>query len=345
MHSIAPNMLPCGIANLGNTCFLNSCIQLLNNVQEIRAGWLSADSNHPDDNRVFSEWLELRAAMKGVRGKMPAPVITPGKFVNTIHSVARTKGRELFTGWAQNDLPEFLLFMMDCMHNSRKRSVKMRIQGKSENATDSLALKCYTMLKENYERGDYSEFSDLFYGVYVSRLLTPNGSTVHSLKPEPYSILDLPIPPIGRRNPNLYDCFDAFVGDEVLSGWLNEKTNRKEDVRKNMVFWSFPQILIITLKRFSADGRLKNSTLVDFPIDLLDLCKYSVGYKASKNKYELIGVANHMGGVSGGHYTAYGWGREDSKWYLYNDTDVRVVDDPRRIVSQSAYCLWYRRMD
>lgn len=329
---------PCGMANLGNTCFLNSCIQLLNNIDEIPDKW-SNTVNHssPSDNLVFAEWLELRAAMKNARGA----VISPNKFVYAVHHVAKIKDRELFSGFAQNDLPEFLLFMMECMHNAKKRSVIMKISGTKENSTDDLALKCYSMLKDNYERGDYSEFSDLFYGVYVSRLSSPDGATTHSLKPEPYALLDLPIP--DRPRPSLYDCFDEFVGDELLTGWLNEKTNRTEPVRKNIVFWNFPQILIITLKRFSANGRMKNGDNVDFPVEeVLDLSKYAVGYKSHTNKYRLVGVANHMGGVSGGHYTSCGL--ESDKWYLYNDASVQEIRSTRDIVSGSAYCLWYRKI-
>jgi ubiquitin C-terminal hydrolase len=327
------------MANLGNTCFLNSCIQLLNNIDEIPDKWANTSDRSTPDNLVFAEWVELRAAMKNGRGA----VISPNKFVYTIHHVAKLKNLELGTGFAQHDLPEFLLFMIECMHNAKKRSVRMSISGKSENATDHLALKCYTMLKENYARGDYSEFSDLFYGIYVSRLMTPDGKKVHSLKPEPYATLDLPIPS-SKKHPSLHDCFDEFVKDEILPDWFNEDKGSREPVRKDIVFWNFPRILIITLKRFSADGRLKNGALVDFPVDAtLDLSKYAVGYKSQNSKYKLIGVANHMGGVGGGHYTSYGL-TDRGKWYLYNDTAVKEVDDLQRIVSQSAYCLWYRKI-
>ena len=330
---------PCGLTNLGNTCFLNSCVQLLNYTYELaNIPSDASSSSSTEDHAVFQEWRELRKFMMDARGQMSNPTVTPGKFVRTIHDVARTKGRELFTGWAQNDLPEFLLFMIECMHNSRKRTVKMNINGSKESDTDSLALECYKMLKENYERGDYSEISDIFYGVYVSRLFTPDGTTLHSNKPESYFILDLPIPTSSQQI-TLLDCFDVFVGDELLTGWFNDKTNQSEPVRKNITFWSLPNILVITLKRFSPDGRNKNGAMVDFPLDNLDLSKYIVGYKASSYKYELFGVANHMGGIMGGHYTAFVTINGD-KWYCFDDALVTEID-PRMVVSRSVYCLFY----
>ena len=336
---------PCGLTNLGNTCFLNSCVQLLNAIHELADIPLDfpLSETPSDDQRVFCDWLELREFMIGARGKMPNPVVTPGKFVNTIQNVASIKGRELFTGWAQNDLPEFLLFMIECIHNSRKRKVHINIRGTIESNVDDLALQCYSMLRDNYSRGDYSEVSDLLYGVYVSRLFTPDGNTLHSNKPESYCLLDLPIPLAKTSSISLLDCFDEFVANELLSGWLNEKTNQKEPVRKNIAFWSFPKILIIILKRYSPDGLRKNNALVDFPLDDLDLSKYVVGYKARSYKYTLIGVANHMGGVSGGHYTPFAKVSSPSEeWYCFNDSVVSTINQSM-VVSSSAYCLFYRK--
>jgi len=337
--------MPCGLTNLGNTCFLNSCVQLLNYTDELANIPLDLpsrdDKTFREDRLVFHEWRELRDLMFEVNGKMQTPVATPGKFVKAIHDVARSKGRELFTGWAQNDLPEFLLFMIECIHHSRKRSVNVNVRGLTDSAEDSLAHKCYSMLKENYESGDYSEISDIFYGVYVSRLSTPDGSIIHSNKPEQFCLLDLPIPQTSD-NISLYSCFDEFVADELLTGWVNEKTNRSEPVRKNIVFWSFPNVLIITLKRYSPDGRYKNNALIDFPTDdNLDLSKYVIGSKSSTYKYRLYGVANHMGGISGGHYTSFG--KYMDKWYCFNDASVSEVDS-KNVVSSSAYCLFYSKV-
>lgn len=334
---------PCGLTNLGNTCFLNSCVQLLNYTETLANITIrQSPESQSNDQTVFQEWRELRDMMIEVRGKMPNPSATPGKFVKTIHDVATIKGRDLFTGWAQNDLPEFLLFMIECMHNSMRRKVNIKIQGSTKSETDDLALQCYKMLKENYERGEYSEISDIFYGVYVSRLSTPDGSTLHSNKPESFCLLDLPIPPLaGLKQISILDCFDEFVSDELLPGWFNEKTGQKEPVRKNITFWSFPKVLIITLKRYSPDGRFKNGALIDFPLYNLDLSRYVVGYRANSYKYQLFGVANHMGGISGGHYTAFV--NTDNNWFCFNDSSVSSITS-NEVVSNSAYCLFYKKI-
>ena len=333
------------MANLGNTCFLNSCIQILNQIDEIERMCESPiQTDKHDDLEVFTQWLSLRNAMMHPPADIPEPVvINPLNFVRTIHQIAGKKGRDLFTGWAQNDLPEFMIFILDCAHNARSRSIKMCVNGTSTNKTDDLALQCYKMLQSTYER-EYSEFYDTFYGVYVSRLLTPDGATLHSNKPESYCTLDLPIPANVGHPLHLFDCFDAFVADELLSGWMNERTNATEPVRKNIVFWNFPKILIIVLKRYSPDGRLKNGELVQYPLDNLDLSNYVVGYKASSYKYRLFGVANHMGGVGGGHYTAFTRGpKSDDTWYLCNDSSIQPANE-REVVSSAAYVLAYRKI-
>lgn len=336
--------LPCGIVNLGNTCFLNSCVQILNCIDEFKQDRFSINgSEENDDTLVASEFFTLCTTLNQSRGvgNREAFVINPERFVHTIHRAATRKGRELFTGWAQNDLHEFLLFMIECMHNSKKRAIMIQLNGNVANETDRLAIQCYNALKEDYARGDYSEFAELLQGVYISRLSTPNGEKLHSIRPEIYSILDLPIP-LNREQVHLHDCFNAFVAAELLADWENEQTREKELVRKNAVFWNFPQILIIALKRYSPDGRYKNNAFVDFPLENLDLSQYVVGYKPSTFKYDLFGVANHMGSVNGGHYTAFSRSSQDNRWFCYNDSVVTRMSESQ-VVSPTAYCLFYRK--
>ena len=151
--------------------------------------------------------------------------------------------------------------------------------------------------------------------------------------------LSLPIPKYGAT---IYDCFDKYTETERMEGdnqWYNEKTDAKQDVDKNIVFFTLPNILIIDFKRFDHHSR-KNNMLVDFPLTDLDLSKY-VEYEMNYCKYDLFGICNHSGSTMGGHYTAY-VKNANGKWYHFNDTRVDEIKESN-IISNKAYCLFYRK--
>ena len=322
-----------GIENLGNTCFLNVCMQALSHTYEL-SEFLDSDKcsqtlkEGTDDALILNEWNDLRRVMWSGNG-----VVNPGKFVHNIQSISQRKNRDLFTGFAQNDMPEFLLFIIDCMHTSVSRKITMNIRGNAENNVDELAVQCYSVLKSIYEK-DYSEIMDMFYGMYVSVIISKDGQRRLGTKPETYFILDMPILEETFVAKNIYECFDLFIKPEVLEGdnaWFNEKTGAKEDIKKLLSFWSFPKILVITFKRFTPDGQRKINNFIDFPIEGLDLSKYVCGYNASSFQYDLYCVCNHFGGVMGGHYTAFVKNAEN-RWVHYNDNSIEIVNEDRKSV-------------
>lgn len=66
---------------------------------------------------------------------------------------------------------------------------------------------------------------------------------------------------------------------------------------------------------------------------------------ASGNKvYDLIAVANHYGGLGGGHYTAYGKNREDHQWHYFDDSNVSQASE-ENVVSKAAYVLFYQQRE
>lgn len=332
-----------GLANLGNTCFLNSCIQIIRHTYEL-SKILDSCKKHKkniEESVIMNEWNDLRKMMETTNGG----VISPNKFVHTIHQIARLKDRDIFTGYAQNDMSEFLLFFVDCLHNTISRSMQMRISGNIENLIDKIAVKSYEMLKSVYER-EYSEIMGLMYGVYVTTIRPlSNKDIIYSIHPEHFFILDLQLFYEKGVFSNIYQCFDHFVTSEIMQGdnaWRNDVTGQKEDVTKTIHFWSMPDILVITFKRFLPDGLRKIENLIDFPLEGLDLSKYIVGYNPNSYIYDLYGVCNHMGGTTGGHYTSYV--KNDSNlWVHYNDSNIEQLQDTSHIVSTSAYCLFYRK--
>lgn len=328
-----------GLANLGNTCFINSTIQCLSHTKEFN-DYLNKESykeklNKKPDSLLLIEWDKLRKMMWS-----EDCTISPGGFIQSVQRVANIKDKPLFTGWAQNDLPEFLLFIIDCFHNSICRQVEMNITGTIKNDKDIMAKRCYEMMQQMY-KNEYSEVLKMFYGIHVSQICSVDGKIVGA-NPEPYFMIDLPI---FNRESNIIECFDNYTAKERLDGdnqWYNEKTKQKQPVDKGIVFWSFPNILVIDFKRFSNQNR-KNQNMVHFPETNLDLTKYVVGYNKESYKYDLYGICNHTGSVQGGHYFSY-IKVNDKNWYEFNDTQIKKIDNAQnKIHSPMAYCLFYKK--
>ena len=329
-----------GLANLGNTCFINSCIQILSHTYELN-DFLNLETykkklRNKYESALLLEWDNLRIMMWNENC-----IISPSKFLKTIQNLAKIKKVDIFTGFSQNDLPEFLIFIIDCFHTALSREVNMNIIGSPENDTDKIAISCFEMIKRMYTK-EYSEIWNLFYGVHVSQIISIESNKVLSSNPESYFMINLAIP-LGNKNPSLMDCFDLYVEGETLEGenaWYNEEKKEKQNVKKKISYWSFPTILTIDIKRFNSSNR-KNQILVDFPLENLDLSKYTIGYKKESYVYDLYGICNHSGGVHGGHYTSF-VKSANGKWYHFNDTNVTEIKK-EDLITPKAYCFFYRK--
>ncbi len=332
-----------GLANLGNTCYMNSCLQVLANTYEL-SGFLGTKKyqkklNKKPDSFLLVKYDELR---EQITDRDKTGVFVPKDFLRAVHFVANSKNLDNFTGYNQNDVPEFLIFMIDTFHNAISRKVDMEITGTILNNKDKIAVKCFEVIRQMYTN-EYSEIWNLFYGIHISEIHCLKTNTMLSFKPEPYFMIDLPIPE-NIKEPTLIDCFELYVNGEILDGdnqVLNETINEKVDANKCMSFWSFPTILVIDLKRFDYRN-IKNQKLVTFPLENLDLSKYVVGYNKDSYVYDLYGVCNHSGNVMGGHYTA-NVKDANGKWFNCNDTMVSEIANIQQIINPKAYCLFYRK--
>ena len=220
-----------GLANLGNTCFVNSCIQVLSHTYELNNFLNNGNYKKKLKNKFESvlllEWDNLRTLMWSENC-----IVSPGKFIKTVQKIAHVKDLDIFTGFAQNDLPEFLLFVIDCFHTSLSREVNMSINGEIANDTDKMAVQCFEMTKKMYAK-EYSEIWNLFYGIHVSQIISLETGEVLSTSPEPYFMINLSLP-TDNKNPSLKDCFDLYVNGETLEGenaWYNDDTKQKTEIK------------------------------------------------------------------------------------------------------------------
>lgn len=341
--------------NLGNTCFVNSCLQALSHTYELNR-FLNDEKykkrlTKKPDAVLLSEWDKLRALMWSENC-----IVSPGGFIGSMKQIARLKNQELFTQNSQNDVQEFLVFMLDSFHMALAREVNMTITGSVNSDKDVIGQKCYEMMRQMYTK-NYSEMLNLFYGIQMSVLSEVGADgAVLSISPEPFSIISLSIPLVeiagtGKtRVPTLMDCFSHYCAGEVMEGdnaWFNEKTGKYQDVKRGMMYWSLPNIMIIDLKRVQyteRGGAVKITIPVDIPLRGLNLSSFVNGYKRDSYIYDLYATCNHHGNASkSGHYTATIC-TASNMWYSFNDETVKETEmKGDTITSNIPYCLFYRK--
>ena len=151
---------------------------------------------------------------------------------------------------------------------------------------------------------------------------------------------------------NVLDCIEKYCQNEQLEETEMWYCNRcKEHVRawKQLHLYRSPPILFVHLKRFEyaarSHRRSKIDTLVEFPLEGLDLTGQAMHWtEEEKPIYDCYAVSHHFGGLGGGHYTAHAL-NDDGVWCYYDDSRVTTDVDPKEVVSNSAYLLFYRRRD
>ena len=145
-----------------------------------------------------------------------------------------------------------------------------------------------------------------------------------------------------KKKLKLEDLLNNFNELEKLTKdnkWYCPKCKQFQLADKKMEIFSINEVVIIHLKRFRNNRKIDN--LVEFPIEELDLGNY-LSNKSDKYIYDLFAVANHVGGLHGGHYFAYCKNSIDGEWYEFNDSNVSKIDT-KNVVTENAYVLFYKR--
>jgi len=335
------NFVPFGICNLGNTCFINSCLQILCNLDCFNHVLRNSKEKLHESIPDIAIWKNLENICENKVKHGEKAVLNPQGFIHAIQTVAKIKKEFMWCGNMENDFLEFLHYLIECLHACLKRPNHLVVEGTALNDTDKLAIICYAFLKSNYEK-DFSEIYELFQGILVSTIQpTDLQKEVYSRNPEMFFTLDLPLP-TNQRHCLLYDCLNTFFEKETLeneNAWHNEKTREKESVIKSFFIFRFPPVLWISMKRFSFDGAAKIRTRVDFP-ETLNMQSYCSGYGASSQIYHLYAICNHFGSLNHGHYTCCI--KKGEHWYLCDDDNVASVSEEIVLKMQSeVYCLVY----
>lgn len=312
-----------GLSNLGNTCYLNSTLQILSNIPELN-NYLNKTQNYNEciDKILTIEWLSLYNMMWSTNC-----IISPNRFVHFVREISLKK-ESLFSGNDQNDAVEYFYFVIDCIHNSL-------------NNTDNINLKkteCSIIDKaiDLYETSNKSIIHTLFSSFIMINYINQETLQSEFNKVEPSFTIEISIP-VTNDPITIENCIEyTFKPENMPDPWFDDKTKTHKRLIKNTKICYLPKVLVIHLKRWNHTLN-KNKQIVQYN-NKLNLYPYTINNEEDNCEYELFGVINHQGSVLGGHYYTY---VKKHVWVCFNDASVTNINN---IVNADNYCLFYRKI-
>lgn len=344
---------PSGLENVGNTCYLNTAIQCLLSIPDIALYFYNLDNMEEwggrdilvknKNKRICYEFSRLSKGLLEERC-----VVRPEAFIKAFGLLYPN-----FNVFNQQDSHEIFLFILHNLHEGTMNTVNMELSGEpkdKENALLLMAIKDKLKFLWDKKLNSYkiSKLTNLLFFQEHSMIQCPDCDELDNQFPMTCGI------ELSIDADNLVDCLENYFKRTELeldenNKWKCEKCGFKGSPIKQNLIWNAPKYITFHLKRFK-NKREKNNSLVDFPLDSLNLTKYVSfgtierdGFTSQNIFYNCIAVANHTGGLNGGHY--YSCVRRNDKWYEINDAFTRPILNENKIISNHASYLIYQRND
>lgn len=314
-----------GLANTGNTCYLNSAFQALRHAHPF-ANYFGTDAwrkhEHPE-RKGAALVTETAALVTALQTKQERGIVFPQKFVQAFLRIAGEVNEDIRLG-AQADAAEAIQILLDALHTQQAREVQMTVNGEAATPEHAEYIKCLESWM-GFFRKEYSPIVDSFYGQTQTRV-TCETCRASSVRYEPWSVLKLPIPgaeKVGAPAPTLQECFRAALGTETVTEYACDTCNVRGSARIEHRLSRFPAYLIVALKRFT-NGGAKVRARIAYDADCVTLDEFLAWPTIQNPKdchYRVVSTVEHLGGSHGGHYCMRGRG-EDGVWCLYDDGRV-----------------------
>ena len=325
-----------GIENMGNTCYLNSALQCVSNIQPLTDYFLAKIHEEEINPKFNGEVSSAYGDFLQAQWLNDFVSIQPVQFYNLIWEIAPQ-----FSVGDQHDSQEFLSFFLDSLHEELNRSKNEGTPKIIENIEENEENYAARIWKENLTF-NCSVIVDLFQGQLKSTL-NCLGCGYLSINFDPFMYLTLPIPNV--NDVTLMSCLNEYIKEETLvrtDRWVCHSCGNKSRTKKKIDIWKFPPILILYLKRFRFTKKYqrKIDRQVSFPIDNLDLSKLDIGPQRYKPIYKLFAKIDHYGNYDNGHYTAQAKNWNNQQWYNFDDEIVQPISE-NEIINNNAYVLFY----
>ena len=330
MSDSMPIVGVCGLINLGNTCYLNSSIQIMRSIPEWAAFCADYDAsgNATPQAPMLKSYIDLTRGMWAQKKPM---ICRPALFIKDLRAAVRGTIYDQFALPIPNDGHEFMQYMLDQFHEA----LKFPGPQAAEDATAAVKAWCELW------RRDYSPLVNMVFGLDRVRCICSTCGHV-STRFETFNMLKVGL---GEPGISLRDAMMKERAVTEIEGYACEKcAPERRPARIVRELWRLPRNIMLVFRRFN-----ENRTKSGAPVPKCESVSFKEFFAADSPdesvswSYDPIATLDHFGNHMGGHYSAQTYNCVMKKWYLYDDTNAAEIPEPR--YGSSTYIVVLRRSE
>jgi ubiquitin C-terminal hydrolase len=322
-----------GLQNLGQTCYMNSSLQCLSNIDIFTKELLNnCQKINPNTQQFAFAYTRLLSQLK--YPKENCKYLDPSNFKTILG-----KFNPLFEGNNASDAKDLILFILQRLHLELKNQQNKNLKGQMNfNLQEQISLNENLSLQNflNDFNSTQSCVSETFHGIYKIQLkcdgcqkIKYSYQTFNMLTFILKKIKDDKLSSLGQQYYKGINFNDAFY------------TDKKEEILKdeNMIFcnscqgthtgstqqsiFSLPPILIIVLNRGKNNQDFNEEFNFPEVLDFNDGNNFVISNYNNYKRFFLCGIITHLGeSSSSGHFICYCRNDLNDPFVCYNDTQV-----------------------
>ncbi|XP_074038591.1 ubiquitin specific protease 5 isoform X1 [Leptinotarsa decemlineata] len=269
-----------GMANLGNSCYLNSVVQMLFRIPDfVHKYYDGADEIFDKVNGDPAEDFGVQMAKLGyglLSGKYSVPP-SPGSPVDAdppgisplMFKTLVGRGHPEFSTKKQQDAQEFLLHFLTLLERHTKNQMNPG--------------ECFKFqVEERFQCGTSKKVKYLTRSEMILSLSIPMDAAVNKEEVSAYEARKAEAEAKGKKlepdsivRPRIkfFSCLESFTQSEVINNFFSSAVNENVTARKTTRLSSFPDFLVIHLKKFTLREDwvpIKLDVSIEMP-DVLDI--------------------------------------------------------------------------